>query len=80
MLIVDYEILRWEVSKIHMLFILIATHCISVICGKVNYSMQVSLLLVRTFYRRDLHISSLLLYIYIYMLNKNTLGVKKVRG
>ena len=48
-LIVDSEILRWEVSKIHMLFILIVTHCMSVICGKVNCSVQVSLLLVRTF-------------------------------
>ena len=52
-------------SKIQMLFILIATHCISVICGEVNYSMQVSLLLVRTFYGCDLHISGLLLYRYI---------------
>ena len=61
-LIVDSEILRWEVNILHMLFIIIPTHCMSVICGKVNYSMQVSLLLVRTFYGRDLHISSLLLY------------------
>ena len=35
-LIVDSELPRWEVSKIHMLFILIATHCMSVICGKVR--------------------------------------------
>ena len=61
-LIVDSEILRWEVSKIHMLFIIIATHCMNVICGEVKYGMQDGLLLVRTFYGCDLHISSLLLY------------------